>query len=315
MKVSPQKKSRTRFDNLDASENAFFGEQLEQIKAQTLDKKYPPLRARLFVPLDGSIDPATEVLKVRSYSGVGVAKLIASYADDLPRADVSAIEQTVSFKSAGNSYGYNVAEVRAASKTGVALDAKRAAAARRAHEVLIDRILATGDSATGLIGLLNQPNALSYTVPADGTGASKLWSTKTPALIVRDMVGICEYIYLQTNEQEQPNMLLLNRANLTLIRTTRFDVSSDKTILQWFQSIYPGVGVDSWERLVGAGAGSTQRMVAYNLSPDMLQGAVPLEFLQHPPEKRGLEYIVPCESRVGGVIAYYPLSIAYGDGI
>ena len=314
-KKTARKASPTRFDNLDASENAFFGEQLEQIKAGTYDKKYPMLKSRQFIPLDGSIDPATEVLRVRSYSAVGVAKLIASYADDLPRADVKAEEHSVAFRSVGASYGYNVAEVRAAAKTGVALDARRAAAARRAHELVIDRILAAGDAASGLIGFLNQPNALTYTVPADGTGASKLWSTKTPVQIVRDMVEICEYVYLQTNEQEQPNMLLLPRTELTRIRTTRFDTNSDRTILQWFQQIYPGVGVDSWERLVTAGAGSTKRMVAYNMSPEMLQGAVPLEFLQHPPEKRGLEYIVPCESRVGGVLAYYPLSIAYGDGI
>jgi hypothetical protein len=317
----PKKKKKTtearptRFDNLDASENAFFGEQLEQIKAQTYDRKYPMLKSRQYIPLDGSIDPATEVLRVRSYTQTGVAKLIASYADDLPRADVFAVEHQVAFRSIGNSYGYNVAEVRAASKSGVALDARRAAAARRAHEIIIDRVLASGDATTGLIGFLNQPNALTYTVPADGTGSSALWSTKTPALIVRDMVGLCEFIHLQTNEQEQPNMLLLPRVEFTRIRTTRFDSNSDRTILQWFQQVYPGVGVDSWERLLTAGAGSTKRMVAYNMSPDLLQGAVPLEFLQHPPEKRGLEYIVPCESRVGGVLAYYPLSIAYGDGI
>lgn len=306
----------TRFDNIDASENAFFGEQLEQIKVQSLDRKYPMLKSRQFIPLDPTIDPATEVLKVRSYSAVGVAKLIASYADDLPRVDVKADEMVVAFKSIGNSYGYNVAEVRSAAKAGVNLDARRAEAARRAHEIVIDRVLAAGDTATGLVGLLNQANALVYTVPADGMGASALWANKTPVQIVRDMVGICEYVYLQTNEVEQPNMLLLPRAALTLIRTTRFDTAGDaKTILQWFQSIYPGVAVDSWERLVTAGAGSTRRMVAYNLNPAMLQGAVPMEFMQHPPEKRGLEYIVPCESRVGGVLAYYPLSIAYGDGI
>lgn len=304
-----------RMDNLDASENVFFSRALELVKTRTYDRKYPNLRAREFVPLDPEIDNAIETIRLRSYSQVGIARLLASYAEDLPRSDVLANEQTFGVKGIGTSYGYNLQEVRAANKAGTSLDAKKAAAARRATEVVIDRVLASGDAATGLTGLLNIPNALTYTVPADGTGASALWSTKTPALIVRDMVGICEYIVTQTAEVEAPNMLLLPRANYTLIRTTRFDSNSDKTILDWFKAQYPGVAVEPWYKMLGAGAGGTQRMMAYSMTPDHLQGAVPQEFEQLPVQERGLEFIVPCHARVGGVQCYYPLSVAYGDGI
>lgn len=304
-----------RMDNLDASENVFFSRALELVKTRTYDRKYPNLRAREFVPLDPEIDNAIETIRLRSYSQVGIARLLASYAEDLPRSDVLANEQTFGVKGIGTSYGYNLQEVRAANKAGTSLDAKKAAAARRATEVVIDRVLASGDAATGLTGLLNIPNALTYTVPADGTGASALWTNKTPALIVRDMVGICEYIVTQTAEVEAPNMLLLPRANYTLIRTTRFDSNSDKTILDWFKAQYPGVAVEPWYKMLGAGAGGTQRMMAYSMTPDHLQGAVPQEFEQLPVQEKGLEFIVPCHARVGGVQCYYPLSVAYGDGI
>lgn len=304
-----------RMDNLDASENVFFSRALELVKTRTYDRKYPNLRAREFVPLDPEIDNAIETIRLRSYSQVGIARLLASYAEDLPRSDVIANEQTFGVKGIGTSYGYNLQEVRAANKAGTSLDAKKAAAARRATEVVIDRVLASGDAATGLTGLLNIPNALTYTVPADGTGASALWVNKTPALIVRDMVGICEYIVTQTAEVEAPNMLLLPRAQYTQIRTTRFDSNSDKTILDWFKAQYPGVAVEPWYKMLGAGAGGTQRMMAYSMTPDHLQGAVPQEFEQLPVQERGLEFIVPCHARVGGVQCYYPLSVAYGDGI
>lgn len=304
-----------RMDNLDASENVFFSRALELVKTRTYDRKYPNLRAREFVPLDPEIDNAIETIRLRSYSQVGIARLLASYAEDLPRSDVLANEQTFGVKGIGTSYGYNLQEVRAANKAGTSLDAKKAAAARRATEVVIDRVLASGDAATGLTGLLNIPNALTYTVPADGTGASALWVNKTPALIVRDMVGICEYIVTQTAEVEAPNMLLLPRAQYTQIRTTRFDSNSDKTILDWFKAQYPGVAVEPWYKMLGAGAGGTQRMMAYSMTPDHLQGAVPQEFEQLPVQERGLEFIVPCHARVGGVQCYYPLSVAYGDGI
>jgi hypothetical protein len=310
-----QKRMIRNLRNLDASENAFFSRALELVKSRTYDRKYPNLRSREFIPLDPEIDNAIETIRLRSYTQFGVAKLLASYSEDLPRADVKAEEETFSVRGLGASYGYNLQEIRAAAKAGTALDQKKAAAARRAIEVQIDRILALGDTATGLRGLLNQANALSYTVPADGTGSSALWTAKTPALIVRDMVGICEYIVAQTNEIEAPNMLLLPRSQYTLIRTTRFDTNSDKTILQWFQATYPTVMVDTWYRMKGAGAGGTDRMMAYTMSPDHLQGSVPQEFEQLPVQERGLEFVVPCHARIGGVQAYYPLSIAYGDGI
>jgi len=310
-----QKRVIRNLKNLDASENAFFSRALELVKSRTYDRKYPNLRAREFIPLDPEIDNAVETIRLRSYTQFGVAKLLASYAEDLPRSDVKADEETFSVRGLGTSYGYSLQEIRASARAGTSLDQKKAAAARRAIEVQIDRILAVGDTATGLRGLLNQPNALSYTVPADGTGASALWSAKTPTLILRDMVGICEYIVTQTNEIEMPNMLLLPRAQYTRIRTTRFDTNSDKTILQWFQETYPGVMVDTWYRLAGAGAGPSDRMVAYSMTPDHLQAAVPQEFEQLPVQERGLEFVVPCHARVGGVQAYYPLSIAYGDGI
>jgi len=38
-------------------------------------------------------------------------------------------------------------------------------------------------------------------------------------------------------------------------------------------------------------------------------------FEQLPVQERGLEYVVPCHSRIGGVIIYYPLSQVFKRGI
>ena len=34
-----------------------------------------------------------------------------------------------------------------------------------------------------------------------------------------------------------------------------------------------------------------------------------------PPEQRNFGYVINCESKCAGVIVYYPMSVAYGDGI
>src|SRR5687768_14776013 len=79
---------------LDASESVFFARELEEVRAKTYDIKYENLKALTFVPIDTSIDPAVESITYRQYDSVGVAKWIASYAKDFPRADVKAVEFT-----------------------------------------------------------------------------------------------------------------------------------------------------------------------------------------------------------------------------
>jgi hypothetical protein len=38
-------------------------------------------------------------------------------------------------------------------------------------------------------------------------------------------------------------------------------------------------------------------------------------FEQFDPIQKGMEYEIPCHAETAGVIVYYPLSIAYGDGL
>lgn len=304
-----------RSDGAHEDANVFLQEQVQQIKATNYNRRYPQLKSRQFVPIDNSIDRATPTVKVRSYSQVGVAKLLATYADDLPRSDVKVDEMIVKVKGAGDSYGYGLDEIRFAQKAGQNLDAMKGAAARRGMEILFDRVLAIGDTDTGMLGLLNQPNALTFTVPNGGGGTAD-WASKTPREILDDMIGICEYIATQTNEVESANTLLLPRDQFVQVSTTPMqENASEKTILDFFRANYPGINVQQWLRLATAGSGSGTRMVAYRLDPEYLQGLIPQEFEQLPVQEDRLEFLIPCHGRIGGVVAYYPLSIAYGDGI
>jgi hypothetical protein len=56
-------------------------------------------------------------------------------------------------------------------------------------------------------------------------------------------------------------------------------------------------------------------MVAIENSADNLTLEIPMPFMQHAPQQEGLAFEVPCESRFGGVIIYYPLSMAMADSI
>lgn len=301
---------------LDANESIHFARQLEFIKSRSYDVKRPALNAFKLFPVDTSIPEGAEFATYRQYDTVGVAKIISNYADDLPRADVTAKEFTAPIRSIGNSYGYSVQEIRASAFAGTSLDAKKATATRRAHDETINRFAWAGDTVSGLPGFLSNTNIPGYTVPADGTGSSKLWSTKSADQILRDMNGIVNQVYTQSKGVHRANQLWLPLEQYTFISATPRSSTSDTTILDYFLANNPFVQeVIPVLELDGALAGPLDTMVAIENMEENLQMRVPMMFRQWPAQLKNLYYEVPCESRFGGVVITYPFAMAIADSI
>lgn len=301
---------------LDANESIFFGRELEHIKAKTYDVKYPLLKATQLIPVSTEAGPGAEVITYEQYDQVGTAKIIASYADDLPRVDIKGKEFSAKVRSIGESYGYNLQEIRAAQMAGKPLTSRKAEAARRANDQTVNKIAWFGDAANGLVGFIGHPNVPVGIVPADGTGSSTLFVNKTPDQILRDMNNLCNGIITLTKGVESPDTLLMPLAQFTRISTTARSSTSDTTILEYFLKNSPSVRTVEWvNELAGAGTNGTDIMVAYSRSPDRISLEIPQPFEQLPVQERGLEFVVPCHSRCGGVILYYPLSASVSEGI
>src|SRR5690606_26708345 len=69
--------------------------QLDYVKARTYDRKLPPMNGLTLVPQSSDTPEWAETITYRSYDSVGMAKIIANYADDLPRVDVTVKENTM----------------------------------------------------------------------------------------------------------------------------------------------------------------------------------------------------------------------------
>lgn len=296
--------------NLDAAESVFFLRELEHIKAKTYDKIYPELMARRLIPVSNEAGPGAEAITYRVFDSVGVAKLVADYATDLPKADAYGKEVTSPVRSLGVAYGYSLQEIRAARQANRPLTDKKASAARRAFEQALDDIAALGDEESGLKGLLNHPNVPVATLAAP-------WESKTPAEIVADISQQVGAIRDLTNGVESgPFTILLPDKQYTQIATTQNSSASDVTILEFVLKSNPWVAeIAPWWRCKGAGAGGSDRMVIYTRNPDKLTLEIPQDFEQLPVQEKSLYYEVPCHGRIGGVIWYYPLSARYVDGI
>lgn len=303
-----------KYTTLDADESIFFSRELLAKKAVAYDVKYAELKGRQVVPVSFDAGPGAEAIKYEQYDSVAVAKLISSYADDLPRADVKGAEFISPVKSLGASYGYSVQEVRAARMANKPLEQRRANAAKRGILQKENDIIMFGDSTVGLKGFLNGSAVPLVVLPNDGTGSSILWSTKTPDQIIRDMNSVMNSIVTVSKGVEQPDTLLLPLTAYTYVASTPRSSTSDTTILEYFKLNNPFVKDVGWlNELETAGGSSLRRMVAYKRDPEKLTAEIPQDFEQFPEQERGLEFVIPCHSRIGGVIMYYPLSLAYAD--
>lgn len=307
---------------LDANETAFFTRELEVVKQRSYDVVYPELKALALIPVSTEAGPGAETIVYESFDAVGMAKIIASYADDLPRADVKGQEFRAPIRSVGNSYGYNLQEIRAAAKAGRPLVQRKANAARRAHDQKINDIAWLGDEEHGLLGLLTHPNVTRGTAAAvgdenGGTNSPK-WEHKTAAQILADLNAMVADMVLLTKGAEVPDTLLLPIDEHARIATTPFAEGVETTILEFFLKTNPSINRVEWvAELTDAGVDNPGEDVAvvFKRSEDKLTLEIPQPFEQLPEQADNLEFKVPCHSRVGGVIIYYPLSVSILEGI
>lgn len=308
-------KKKLVFTNMDANESIFFQEELEHVKSRSYDVKYPELLARRLFPLNQEVDSGAESIAYETYDHVGAAKIIHSYANDLPALEVSGKKTVRLVYSEGISFGYSLQDIRNAQMAGKSLTNRKANGCRRQMLSLENRLAFHGDSTTDIPGFIGAVNINQVSIP-NGDTASPLWSSKTPDEILADVALMVDAIVDGSNGVEHPNTLLIPIAHFTLISTKPRSSTSDTTILEfllksnaWIREVIPVY------ELKGAGAGGVDTMMLYDRDPEKLTLEVPqdVEFLN--PQEKALYYEVPVHARTAGVIIYYPKSIAQGDGI
>ena len=300
---------------LDRGEAAFFAREVEHVKARTYDQKLRELKAFGLIPVSHEAGPGVNEITFHRYNGVGFAKVIADYAKDFPRVDVYGVEDTVKVKAIGDSYGYNIKEIRMSARTGKALDQRRAATARRAHEELQSKLALVSNAATGTRGLLDYPGITEATIPADGTGGSTSWTAKTDEQIARDIDILFDTVILSTFNRENPDTLLLPLENYRILGNCRL-TGTDKTLLTYIRENKSWIKRIDWlHELSGVGAGGTNRAMVGVFDEEHLTFEIPQPFEQFEAQQDGMEYTIPCHSECAGTIVYYPMAFAYADRI
>jgi hypothetical protein len=300
---------------MDAEDGVFFARQLEHIFAKTADKKYADIKFREVFPISHEIPEGSTHATVRSYDRTGTAKIISSYATDLPRADIKGKEYSVQVKQVGSFYGYNTKEIRSSKLTGLPLEARRASAAEEAHERKMNEIAFFGDAEAGLLGLMTT-GGIPYATVANKTAGGTTWAVATSDEILFDMNHAVITMRALTLMKESPTRMLLPVSQYGIASTRRVSSQSDTTVLEYFLKTNGFIKeVMPLNELDGAGTGGADLMVIYNPDPDNLTYEVPMEPKHNAPELRRLEWQIACEAETAGLLVRYPLSIAIWDGI
>ena len=76
--------------------------------------------------------------------------------------------------------------------------------------------------------------------------------------------------------------------------------------------------IKSWgwlNELKDLGGAGVDKAIVYRRDPEALTLEVPQDFEQFAPQEKGLAFEIPCHSRIGGVILYYPISVAIADQV
>lgn len=300
---------------LDANDTAFVEREVTQIRAKIFEVIYAELKAQQLVPIAGDISPDIQQYVYFVLDTVGEAKVIANGSDDLPRVDVSKQERQGIVRPVGASFGWELFEMRLAARLGQPLNQQRANACRKAIARQIDKVLATGvtdsQSGLGMEGLLSNADVVALGI---STTASWVLGTTTAATMIDYLNAVAQAIVTATNEAFVPDTAVLPTAMYGVLANTRYGVDSNLTALKYMLQNSPYLkNITSWYRGNGAGASSANRGMIYKRDPEVMEGVVPLQFEALPPQAKGLEMVVPCVGKVGGVKNYHPEACRYID--
>lgn len=296
---------------LDETQSAFLARQLTYVRARVLQVPHARLNSFTVFPVQTEVPAGAETALQRTFDMVGMAKIIANPADDLPLVDMLAMETSVKVKDIGAAYAYSVMDLEHAAFANTPLTTMKASAVRRSIDALINKIAWNGDAESGVTGFLNNENVSEYTLPADGTDGSTKFSAKTPVQMWRDMSGILESISDNTDDTERANTVIMATAVYNALATTLYvsdNGQTTQTVLDMLKANYPEV--TRWLKVSelnnADSTGTKDLIVAGVFDPDIIRLEIPLRFEQRPVQEKNLSFQVPCRAKVIGVTVTRP---------
>ena len=297
--------------HLDANESLFFERELEFVKSQTYDKRYPNLLAASgqIIPINTNVPEWARTITYQSYDSYGKGKIGKASVDDAPMANAAGKEYTGPVRDIIQGYTYTVDDIMEAQATGKRLDQRLAMAARKMNDIALDDVAMYGDTVYGLKGLLsgNAVTEIPEATASNGDAGTPQWSTKTADEIIADLNQIYSAIRVATLDTSKCNLIILPIAQDEIITSTPRSSYSDVTIKDFWLRTHPGVRIISYNKLDSVSAFSDVDVaVGMEQDPMNMVLEVPMMYSQLPAEARNYAFVINTRSKVGGLTIPYP---------
>lgn len=298
---------------LDAGETATFLQALEHVKVEIIETDYVDRKSKMFIPMASGVDRGAETFNWYRFERVGLAKMIANYATDLPNVSEYGMKVSSPIEDAGVAFTYSIQDLEKAAKAGHPLQARLGKLAREAMECLFDIVFAHGYPKAQIPGFLTASG-----VPVVTAGLNGDWNgVATAAEMFADLMTMAFTPFVQSKQKHNANAMLLGTTLYKAAFSKPYNTDTGTSVAKAFLESQDMIKeIHAWTELDLADAqGDGERAVVYTKDPSNLEGVLPIEWESLAPQPDNLGFKVPCRGRIGGTVVYRPLSMCFFDGL
>lgn len=307
----------------DQSTLSFLRQQSTFVETRVYQHKYPSIQYPGLVPIDTSADEFASSVTYEAADTYGQADFINGGSDDIPLVGTTLQQFETPVAEAAVGYDWSWIEIGKALRLGINLPDRKAFAARRAYEEMIDRIALKGDAGKKFHGLFNHPSITPVPAPNGDWGVVGAPGSATPQEMIDDVNAAIMNIFNGTNTVEIANRLLLPWSKWALLSQTVMSTQDSRTVLNFIRennvlTAMTGERLDirGVRELDTIGVSGQPRMIAYRYSDEVLKMHVPMPFRFLQTHQSGpLRYVVPAVWRLGGLDIRLPRAVVYMDGV
>lgn len=296
-----------------------------QVEKNTYKLPRENLEAMQSVPLKKGVNKGALTYTYKIINELGMAKIIAADARDLPPVSRGIKMKTVEIKDIGDSYSFNQKEIDAWLFAGQSIDTGDADTARRKIDEKVDEIILNGDNENGLYGLLSNPNVPVITLaPHTSGGSDTEWNGgKSIDEIKTDIQALIDTVFDNTKgarggQTVIPDTIKIPRSAFVFLSTKRVSNDTKETWLESLKTLFAPQGIVNWEccnSASGSGVGGKDRIMLYKRSEENLYSIVSEPFRILPAQYNGMIVTYNCFARTAGVVFRRPLTAVYADGV
>jgi hypothetical protein len=312
----------------DAGETAMVAGALTAAAIEAIAADFPEIMYTEAAPLQPGIDEGATDFEWQEYTTVGMAKIIANGADDLPNVAQYMTKNTGKIEGYGIAYSYTDQDLRSAAfarrngRQAIVLDPDKAIAAREVAERTMDRDGAYGNTTYGIPGFFKSSNVTVAQSPLPAVGTNRNWrmGDKNPREVLQELRNGVKTISVNSKGSRRCTAIAMGIEMAEYLAATPLNATGDNQIsimaefLRAQREANRPITIIAWVRASTAdAAGTGDRVVFYERSINVLGRVQPMLFRAAPPTRRDLTTRVANEARFGGIYFKRPLGALYVD--